>query len=229
MKKKAVVLLSGGIDSSTVLALVVNKMKYSANVITFDYGQRNKFEIEAAKKLVKSFDVQNHIILKIDLNSIGGSALTSNMIDIPENRDIGKNIPATYVPARNMIFLSLAVAWAEVLNCQDIYYGANNIDYSGYPDCRPEFIEAFEKAVNLGTRAGVQKKTFKINSPLIDMTKAEIINLGFEFGVDYSLTFSCYNPDRKNRSCGKCDSCIIRKRAFSQTKIKDPTIYAEGK
>lgn len=229
MKTNAIVLLSGGIDSATVLALVVNKMKYSANVITFDYGQRNKFEIEAAKNLVKSFNVQNHIILKIDLNIIGGSALTSNMINIPEDRDIGKDIPVTYVPARNMIFLSLAVAWAEVLNCRNIFYGANNIDYSGYPDCRPEFIEAFEKAVNLGTRAGVQKKPIKINSLLLDMTKAQIINLGLEFGVDYFLTFSCYNPDRNNRSCGKCDSCIIRKRAFSEAKVKDPTIYAEGK
>ena len=225
-KKKAVVLLSGGIDSATVLALVVNKMKYSANVITIDYHQKNRFEIEASKKIVRSFNLKNHIILQINMNEIGGSALTSNKIDIPEGKSNREDIPVTYVPARNMIFLSLAVAWAEVIDSQDIFYGANNIDYSGYPDCRPEFISAFERATNLGTKAGIDKKHIKINSPLIDMTKAQIIKLGVKYGVDYSLTFSCYNPDSNNRSCGKCDSCIIRKKAFLKANVKDPTIYA---
>jgi len=226
MGKKAVVLLSGGIDSATTLAIAKDS-GYEVYAISFRYGQRHHFEIEAAKKIVSEIDVAKHLIMNIDLSSFGGSALTDD-IPVPKGKkveNIGKDIPVTYVPARNIIFLSLALGWAEVLECTDIFIGVNAIDYSGYPDCRPEFIETFEKAVNLGTKIGVEGNRIRIHTPLISLTKAEIIKKGIELGVNYSLTHSCYDPDEKGRACGKCDSCLLRKKGFGEVGVKDPTVY----
>ncbi len=226
VSKNAVVLLSGGIDSSTILA-VAKDSGYEMYAISFRYGQRHHFEIDAAKKIAGKMDVKVHLIMDLDLSSFGGSALTDK-IPVPKNKrveDIGKEIPVTYVPARNIIFLSLALGWAEVLNATDIFIGVNAIDYSGYPDCRREFIEAFEKAVNLGTRSGVEGNKIRIHTPLISLTKAEIIKKGMELGVDYSLTHSCYDPDEEGRACGECDSCLLRKKGFKEAGIEDPTSY----
>jgi len=224
--KKAVVLLSGGIDSATTLAIAKDS-GYEVYAISFRYGQRHYFEIEAAKKIAIDMGVKRHLIMDIDLTSFGGSALTDD-IPVPkrgEVEDIGKEIPVTYVPARNIIFLSLAIGWAEVLSSTDLFIGVNQIDYSGYPDCRDEFIKAFEKAVRLGTKSGVEGGRINIHTPLISLTKAEIIKKGLKLGVDYSMTHSCYDPDDKGRACGSCDSCLLRKKGFEEAGVEDPTSY----
>jgi 7-cyano-7-deazaguanine synthase len=226
LAKKAVVLLSGGIDSATTLAIAKNS-GYEVYAISFRYGQRHYFEIESAKKIAGAMGVKRHLVMDIDLASFGGSALTDD-IPVPkreEVEDVGKEIPVTYVPARNIILLSLAVGWAEVMGMSDIFIGVNVVDYSGYPDCRSEFIEAFEKAANLGTKNGVEGKRINIHTPLITLSKAEIIKKGVVLGVDYSLTHSCYDPDEKGRACGKCDSCLLRRKGFEEAGVEDPTIY----
>ncbi len=219
---KAVVLLSGGLDSSTVLAIAL-EMGYEVHALSFDYGQRHSRELESAKKIAKYFNVP-HKIIKIDLRQIGGSALTDN-IEVPERNmeEIEKEIPITYVPARNTILLSLALGYAEVIDADAIFYGANAIDYSGYPDCRPEYVEAFERMANLGTKRGVEGKPIKIIAPIIHMTKAEIIKKGMELGVPYELTWSCYKGGEK--ACGKCDSCLLRLKGFMEAGYEDPLEY----
>lgn len=226
MKKKAVVLLSGGIDSATTLAIAKDE-GYKVYALTFQYGQRHRFEIEAAKKIALKMGVEKHIIMEIDLALFGGSALTDK-IPVPKRNtieEIGKEIPSTYVPARNTIFLSLALGLAEAIGSTDIFIGVNSVDFSGYPDCRPEFIKAFEEVANLGTKIGVEGKKIRIHTPLIFLTKGEIIRRGLNLGVDYSLTHSCYDPDEKGRACGRCDSCLFRKKGFEEAKVKDPTFY----
>ena len=227
MVKKAVVLLSGGIDSSTTLA-IARDQGLELYAMSFRYGQKNLYEVEAAKKIAEQIGVNKHLIMDINLSLIGGSALTTD-IPVPKNRldEGGEIIPVTYVPARNTIFLSFGLAWAESIGAQDIYIGVNSLDYSGYPDCRPEFIKAFEQMANLATKAGVEGKPFHIQTPLINMTKAQIIQKGTELGVDYSLTQSCYEPDSDGRACGKCDSCLLRKKGFEEAGIPDPTIYSD--
>ena len=240
---KAVVLSSGGIDSTTAMAIAKSD-GYEIYSLSFNYGQRHKIELEMAKKIAGFLGAKKHIIIDIDLRKFGGSALTAD-IDVPKDRHIeemASGIPVTYVPARNTIFLSFALAWAEVLNADAIFIGVNALDYSGYPDCRPEYIKAFENMANLATKAGVEEKIrFKIKMPLINMTKAEIIKKGRELGVDYNLTLSCYDPqlatlpfsselqtpDSKLIHCGRCDSCLLRKKGFKEAGIKDPTRYAE--
>ncbi len=221
-EKKAVVLLSGGLDSATVLALASDQ-GFSCYALSFDYGQRHQTELQAAKRLATQADVVEHKILKLGLDAIGGSALTDKAIAVPENPQHG--IPATYVPARNTVFLSLALGWAEVLASQDIFIGVNAVDYSGYPDCRPEFIQAFERTANLATKAAVEGLTIQIHAPLIDLGKAQIIQKGVALGVDYSATVSCYQADENGRACGVCDSCRLRKQGFAQARIPDPTRY----
>ena len=225
-KPKAVVLLSGGLDSSTTLA-VAKSQGYELYALTFRYGQRHHWEIEAAKRIADHFQVTQHKIFNVDLSSFGGSALTAG-INVPKNRgleEISKDIPITYVPARNTIFLSLALAWAEVLGAGDIFIGVNALDYSGYPDCRPEFIQSFEQTANLGTKAGVEGIKFKIHTPLIDLNKAQIIKKGLELGVDFSLTSTCYDPSPSGKACGKCDACLLRLKGFAEAGIKDPAPY----
>ena len=226
--KKAVILSSGGIDSTTVMA-IAKKEGFELYSLSFFYGQRHSFELKAADAIADYFNVEKHMTVSLDLRNIGGSALTAD-IEVPKRRDKKKtslDIPVTYVPARNTIFLSYALAWAEVLECADIFIGVNAIDYSGYPDCRPEFIEAFEKMANLATKAGVEKKTqITVQAPLIHMTKGDIIKLGIDLGVDYSITHSCYDPSPEGSSCGFCDSCLIRKKGFLEAGIKDPTKYS---
>ena len=225
--KKAVILSSGGIDSTTTMAMAKAE-NYEIYSLTFNYGQRHTPELEAAKKVAHYFAAKKHLVISIDLRLIGGSALTDN-IDVPKGRDdhaIRYGIPVTYVPARNTIFLSYALAWAEVLQASDIFIGVNSVDYSGYPDCRPEFIAAYERLANLATKAAVEGKVImKIKTPLISMTKADIIKKGIELGVDYSLTHSCYDPSREGKACGRCDSCILRKKGFQEAAIPDPTHY----
>jgi len=227
-RKKAVVLLSGGIDSTTVMA-IAKQEGFEIFSLSFFYGQRHFFEIEAARKVADTLGAKKHLIIDIDLKKIGGSALTDNNIDVPKYRNtqsMADEIPVTYVPARNTIFLSYALAWAEVLQSSDIFIGVNAIDYSGYPDCRPEYIESFERMANLATKAGVEGRIkLKIRTPLISMTKAEIIKKGLELGVDYSLTRSCYDPSSDNLACGQCDSCLLRKQGFEDAGIIDPTKY----
>ncbi len=222
--KRCVVLLSGGIDSSTTLA-IARSQGYEVFALSFRYGQRHAVELERAKDMTRSMRITNHTVLNIDLGQIGGSALTSD-IGVPKGRAISemKNaIPVTYVPARNTIFLSFALALAEVVDADTIFIGANALDYSGYPDCRPEYLSAFESMANLATKAGVSGKTrFKIVAPLINMTKGEIIKKGLELGVDFSLTHSCYDPDPQGMSCTRCDSCILRKKGFDEAGIPDP-------
>ena len=228
MNEKAVVLLSGGIDSSTTLAIVKHQ-GFEVYAISFQYSQRHQIELEAAKRIATSLVVKKHMIITVDLAAIGGSALTTNL-EVPKNRDIQKmshEIPITYVPGRNIIFLSLALAWAEVLAAYDIFIGANAIDFSGYPDCRPEFLMAYEQMANLGTKAGAEGNKISIHAPLIKLTKAEIIQKGVELGIDYSLTLSCYDPASDGKACGKCDSCLLRKKGFEQAGFSDPTIYIE--
>ncbi len=226
--KKAVVLLSGGLDSATTLA-VARGDGFQCHALTFAYGQRHKREIEAAKKVAESLAAAEHRIIEIDLAAFGGSALTDKAIDVPKDRadlDSPSRIPVTYVPARNTIFLSYALAWAEVLGAFDIFIGVNSTDYSGYPDCRAEFIAAFEKTANLATAAAIEGKgRYRIHTPIIEMTKAQIITTGIKLGVDYSLTHSCYDPDNHGRSCGRCDSCRLRLKGFAEAGLKDPIEY----
>lgn len=224
--KKAVVLLSGGLDSTTVLA-IVRDLGYSPYALSFRYGQRHCIELEAAGRVAESIGAEKHIIADIDLRSFGGSALTAD-IDVPKNRpadEMETEIPITYVPARNTIFLSFALAWAEVLGSSDIFIGVNALDYSGYPDCRPEFIEAYEAMANLATKAGVEgTQKLKIHTPLLEMTKAQIVQCGIELGVDYGITSSCYSPDDAGYPCRECDSCLLRAKGFSEAGIADPLI-----
>ena len=228
--KKAVVLLSGGLDSATTLA-IARAEGFECHALTFRYGQRHHQEIEAAKKIASSLRAAEHRIIDIDLASFGGSALTDSTIEVPKDRaDLGDSaqIPSTYVPARNTIFLSYALAWAEVLGAFDIFIGVNATDYSGYPDCRAEFIAAFEETANLATAAAIQgKDRYCIHTPIIDMTKAQIILTGTKFGVDYSLTHSCYDPDEQGRSCGRCDSCRLRLKGFAEAGLEDPIEYVK--
>lgn len=221
VNKKALVLFSGGLDSTTMLAMVKSN-GYEITALTINYNQRHVSEIEFSKKSLSQLQINKQIIFDLDLSKIGGSALTDN---IPVPIDSNDNIPTTYVPARNTIFLSLASSFAERLNISDIFIGANIIDYSGYPDCRPEFIKSFEKTINLGTKLGVEGSHFRIHTPLIKMTKAEIIKKGHSLGVDYSLTLSCYNPTDSGLACGKCDSCKFRKDGFKDAGLPDPTKY----
>ena len=228
MPKKAVVLLSGGLDSTTTLAIACNE-GYDTYCLSFRYGQRHAVELQCAKNIAKALGARQHIIVDIDLRTFGASALTETDIEVPKDRsdsEMETGIPITYVPARNTIFLSYALAYAEVLVADTIFIGANAIDYSGYPDCRPEYIEAYQTMANLATQAGVEGKTkLRIRAPLIDKTKAEIIRIGASLGVDYSITLSCYDPDTEGRGCGVCDSCLLRKRGFKEAGIPDPTHY----
>ncbi|MBY0474049.1 MAG: 7-cyano-7-deazaguanine synthase QueC [Nitrosomonas sp.] len=221
--KKAVVLLSGGLDSATTLA-IARDQSFECHALSIDYGQRHYAELNAAQKVAQSLGSHAHKIIKINLTAFGGSALTDLSIEVPAS---GKNIniPVTYVPARNTIMLSLALAWAETLDCQDIFIGVNTVDYSGYPDCRLEYIQAFEKMANLATKAGIEGKQLTIHTPLMPLSKQEIIQLGLALGVDYSFTVSCYQADEAGRACGVCDSCRIRKAGFKTANIIDPTIY----
>ncbi|HIN02462.1 MAG TPA: 7-cyano-7-deazaguanine synthase QueC [Candidatus Marinimicrobia bacterium] len=225
MNKKAVILLSGGLDSTTCLA-IAKEQEYDLYALTVNYGQRHAFELEAAKKVAQTIDVKKHSIVNIDLAQFGGSALTDD-IDVPKDRDESDmtDIPVTYVPARNTVFLSMALAWAETLGTTDIFIGVNALDYSGYPDCRPEFIESFERTANLATKAGVGGKQFKIHTPLIHLTKAEIIRKGIELGVDYGMTTSCYDPQENGDPCGRCDACTLRLKGFKEDGLEDPLNY----
>jgi 7-cyano-7-deazaguanine synthase len=228
--KKAVVLLSGGLDSATVLA-IARSQGYEAYALSFSYGQRHIWELEAAEKVAAALGAAEHKVAQIDLRIFGGSALTDD-IAVPKGRgmeEMGHGIPITYVPARNTIFLSFALAWAEVLGSSDIFIGVNALDYSGYPDCRPEFIEAFEKMANLATKAGVEgHQALEIHTPLIAMSKAEIIAKGIELGVDYGLTSSCYDPSATGEPCGQCDSCLLRRKGFSENGREDPLKYRKS-
>lgn len=229
-KKEAVVLLSGGLDSATVAAIAANE-GFSVHALSFSYGQRHSFELEAARRVAKSLHVADHRVATIDLRVFGGSALTDD-IDVPKGRsskEMENGIPITYVPARNTIFLSFALAWAEVLGSSDIFIGVNALDYSGYPDCRPEFIRAFEQMANLATKAGVEgRQKLTIHAPLMHLTKAQIISKGMELGVDYSLTSSCYDPGPEGRPCGQCDSCFLRRKGFRENGIDDPLAYPDA-
>ena len=218
----AVVLLSGGLDSATTLA-VACEQGFRCHAVSFDYGQRHEAELAAARRVADALGVVEHRVMKIDFGGIGGSALTDSAIPVPETPTEG--IPATYVPARNTVFLALALGWAEVLGARDIFIGVNAVDYSGYPDCRPEFIAAFENLAELATKAGVEGASFEIHAPLIDLTKAEIIRTGASLGLDYGLTLSCYQPDEEGRACGVCDSCRLRKAGFAAADVPDPTRY----
>lgn len=226
-KTKAVVLLSGGLDSTTALAIAKSE-DYEPYAMTFRYGQRHELEIDSAKRIASNSRVAEHVIAEIDLRMFGRSAITSD-IDVPKGRmieDVGQGIPITYVPARNTIFLSFALAWAEVLNSSDIFIGVNALDYSGYPDCRPEYIEAYQTMANLATKAGVEgRQQLRIHTPLIHLSKAQIIKRGIELGVDYSLTLTCYDPSTDGLACGLCDSCQLRLEGFSENGITDPAGY----
>ncbi len=226
MKMKAVVLVSGGLDSTTCLA-IAREQNFDLYALTLNYGQRHDHELNSARMVIDFFNIHDHSIIDIDLAQFGGSALT-DQIDVPKKRDLSDmdEIPVTYVPARNTVFLSLALAWAEVLGSFDIFIGVNALDYSGYPDCRPEYISSFEKTANLATKAGVSGSSFKIHTPLIDMTKSEIIKVGLDLGVDYSLTSSCYDPDQEGNPCGLCDACYLRLKGFKETGITDPLNYS---
>jgi 7-cyano-7-deazaguanine synthase len=224
--KKAVILLSGGLDSATTLAIAQNE-GFECYAMTFRYGQRHHVEINSACRVATALGVKEHRIVDMDLASFGGSALTDTGLDVPKERpNLTDGIPITYVPARNTVFLSYALAWAEVLGTFDIFIGVNAMDYSGYPDCRPEYIEAFEKMANLATAAAVEGKgKYKIHTPIIQMTKAQIIQAGIRLGLDYSLTHSCYDPDSQGRACGQCDSCQFRLKGFAEAGLKDPVKY----
>ncbi len=228
LMKKAVVLLSGGLDSATTLAIAKSK-GYACYALSFAYGQRHSRELDAAKRVASALGAREHLILNLDLRLIGGSALTGD-IPVPKGRspeEIGSGIPVTYVPARNTIFLAHALGWAEVLGVGDIFFGANVLDHSGYPDCRREYVDAFERLANLATKAGVEGKSrFKIHTPLIRMTKAEIIKTGHTLGVDFALTWSCYEPAPDGRACGLCDSCLLRKKGFAEAGLTEPLPYA---
>ena len=229
-KPGAVLLLSGGLDSTTTLAIAQSE-GYEVYAITFRYGQRHEFEIQAAKKIADAAGVRNHVIVDINLRAFGGSALTSE-IAVPKGRSVdamSDGIPVTYVPARNTIFLSFALAWAEVLGANDIFIGVNALDYSGYPDCRPEYIEAFEKLATLATKSGVEGTSrIRIHTPLIAMTKAEIIARGTALGIDYSATSTCYDPGSEGEACGTCDACLLRLKGFAENGLRDPVRYADS-
>ena len=226
MTQPAVVLLSGGLDSTTVLA-IARDQGFRCHALSFRYGQRHAVELESASRVANDLGAAEHVVADIDLRLFGGSALTS-AIDVPKHDhpdELGDGIPVTYVPARNTIFLSFAVAWAEVLGATDIFLGVNALDYSGYPDCRPEYIAAYEAMANLATKQGVEGARLTIHTPLIDLTKADIIRAGSGLGVDYALTTSCYDPDPDGLACGRCDSCLLRRRGFEQAGVVDPTRY----
>lgn len=224
MEKKAVILLSGGVDSTTCLA-IARAEGYALHALSFDYGQRHSVELKSAARIAERFGAQ-HLIVTLDLAKIGGSALTDKAMQVPKgtlSQQDGAGIPPTYVPARNTLFLAYALAWAEVLRAKDIFIGVNAIDYSGYPDCRPEYVQAFERLANLGTKAGVEGVLeFKIHTPLIRLTKAEIIKKGLELGVDFGLTHSCYDPFVDGRACGECESCMLRRKGFAEAGVVDP-------
>lgn len=222
MADKAVILVSGGLDSTTVLAMA-RQQGFACYTLSFDYGQRHRSELEAAERVSQKMVVKAHKVIKLDLGAIGGSALTDSAIDVPVEEALG--IPVTYVPARNTVFMSIALAWAEVLGANDIFVGVNAVDYSGYPDCRPEYISAFEQMANLATKAGVEGNKLQIHTPLINMTKAQIIQTGVTHNVDYSLTISCYQATEDGAACGLCDSCRLRKQGFFEAGIEDPTRY----
>jgi 7-cyano-7-deazaguanine synthase len=227
----AIVLLSGGLDSTTCLAIARHADFRPLYSMAFDYGQRHRHELAAAEKIARAFGVTEHRVITIDLRQFGKSALTDS-IDVPKDRDeaaMSVDIPVTYVPARNTIFLSYALAWSEVLGVRDVFIGVNAVDYSGYPDCRPEFISAFERMANLATKMTTQNspRAFTIHTPLIHLTKAQIIQRGVSLGVDYGMTHSCYDPDSQGRACGHCDSCLLRKKGFTAAGVNDPTIYAK--
>jgi 7-cyano-7-deazaguanine synthase len=223
----AIVLLSGGLDSATTAA-IARSQDFDLHALSFDYGQRHRFELASAERVAKAMNVRQHVTMRIDLAAFGGSALTA-AIPVPKDRnetEMEQGIPITYVPARNTVFLSFALAFAEVTKAADIFIGVNAVDYSGYPDCRPEFIESFERTANLATKAGVEGTMhFKIHTPLISLTKAQIIRRGVELGVDYGLTHSCYDPDTKGHACGKCDACVLRQKGFREVGIEDPVAY----
>jgi len=221
--KPAVCLLSGGLDSSTCLAYA-QREGFDCYALSFDYGQRHRLELDAAARIASSLSAKQHRVVKVDLRAFGGSALTADM-DVPKD-GVQPGIPITYVPARNTIFLSFALAWAEVLGASDIFIGVNAIDYSGYPDCRPEFLQAFETLANLATKAGVEGRMhLRLHAPLLHLSKSDIVKLGAELGVDFSLTHSCYDPDAQGRSCGLCDSCRLRLRGFQDAGLQDPLAY----
>jgi 7-cyano-7-deazaguanine synthase len=222
-QKKAVVLVSGGLDSTTALA-IARREGYDCYTMSFDYGQRHRVELFAAERTSKAMGAIEHKVINLDLRSIGGSALTDETIAVPEHETEG--IPVTYVPARNTVILSIALGWAEVLGAEDIFIGVNAVDFSGYPDCRPDYIAAYEVMANLATRVGAEGGKLRIRTPLIALTKAEIIQLGLTLGVDYSLTVSCYQANDKGEACGKCDSCRLRSAGFKQAGVTDPTLYA---
>lgn len=224
-ERKAVILLSGGLDSATVVA-IARAEGYSCYSMSFDYGQRHRVELLAAERVARQLGVVEHKVIGLNLNGIGGSALTDSSIDVPETP--GEGIPVTYVPARNTVFLSLALGWAEVLGARDIFIGVNAVDYSGYPDCRPEFVEAFERLANVATKAGVEGQGFRIRAPLQSMSKARIVQEGLRLGVDYAATVSCYQADEDGRACGRCDSCRLRAAGFADAGVLDPTRYAES-
>jgi 7-cyano-7-deazaguanine synthase len=225
----AVVLVSGGLDSATALAVAIRD-GFTPSTISFDYGQRHSIEVEAARRVTRHFGVKRHQVIAIDLRAFGGSALTSEMA-VPKDRneeDLSAGIPVTYVPARNTIFLSFALAYAEVIGARDIFIGVNALDYSGYPDCRPDFVSAFERLANVATKAGVEEGKFRIHAPLIELKKSEIIELGVSLGVDYSVTTSCYDPSSDGKACGHCDSCQLRLRGFTEAGLVDPIAYIEA-
>jgi 7-cyano-7-deazaguanine synthase len=226
-KRRAVVLLSGGLDSTTTLAIAISE-GYDVYALTFRYGQRHEVEIEAARRISAYFNLGQHVIAEIDLRAFGGSALTADM-EVPKGRameEISEGIPVTYVPARNTIFLSFALAWAETLGANDIFIGVNALDYSGYPDCRPEYIAAFQRMADLATKAGVEgKQKLTIHTPLISWTKAQIVKKGIELGVDYSLTVTCYDPSKDGAACGQCDACRLRLKGFAENGMNDPAKY----
>tara|TARA_B100001758_G_C18399036_1_gene607791 strand:- start:465 stop:1151 length:687 start_codon:yes stop_codon:yes gene_type:complete len=225
MKKRAVVLVSGGLDSTTCIA-IAQDTGFEVSALTVNYGQHHNFELKTAKKIIEHYEIENHSIIDIDLSQFGGSALTDD-IEIPKyrNEEQMSDIPATYVPARNTVFLSLALAWAETLEAYDIFIGVNALDYSGYPDCRPEYISAYEKTANLATKAGVLGNKFKIHTPLINMTKSEIISTGIKLGVDYGMTSTCYDPKPNGNPCGNCDACFLRLKGFDEANTIDPLNY----
>jgi 7-cyano-7-deazaguanine synthase len=228
LPKKAVVLLSGGIDSTTTLALA-SAEGFEVYALTIDYGQRHRAELDAARKVATSLSAKEHKIISVDLRTVGGSALTSDM-DVPKSQNFNetsRGIPVTYVPGRNTLFLALALSWGEAVGATAVFIGATAVDYSGYPDCRPEYIQAFQRVADLGTKAGTEGKPIRIRAPFVKVPKSEIIRRGLRLGVDYSLTHSCYDPADDGTACGKCDSCHFRRKAFAEAGVKDPTLYAE--
>lgn len=227
MQKKAVILFSGGLDSTTCLAMAKAE-GFDCYALSFDYGQKHNVELEGAKKIAKKWGVVEHKIIPLALGQLGGSSLTDKDVEVPDYQG-NDAIPSTYVPARNTVFLAIALGWAEVLEAFDIFIGANDVDYSGYPDCRPEYLKAFETLANLATKAGVQGEHFHIHAPLLRLKKSEIIQQGMKLGVDYGMTISCYRADREGRACGTCDSCTFRKKGFIDAGVVDPTLYVSSK